>query len=100
MKILIPIFSFTKSGGMKVLSNLANNWIDQGHIVTIITTSTDEPYYLTNADIINLNGDREISLFKRIYLLYLFIKKINYLNEKTTTYYCICVFFFYFKCSS
>lgn len=80
MKILIPIFSFTKSGGMKVLSNLANNWIDQGHIVTIITTSTDEPYYLTNADIINLNGDREISLFKRIYLLYLFIKKksLNY----------------------
>jgi len=81
MKILIPIFSFTKSGGMKVISNLANYWIEQGHIVTIITTTEDKPYYSTSANIINLNKKEDkLSIITRIYLLYKYIKtkSLNY----------------------
>lgn len=77
MKILIPILSFGKSGGMKVISNLANHWIGQGHQVTIVSANKEKPYYLTDADIIYMdscNGSKLGSL-KSLYCLFLFIKK-------------------------
>lgn len=53
MKILIPVFGFGKHGGYRVLSNLANSWIEMGHEVTFISVSDSiEPYYPTLANIV------------------------------------------------
>ncbi|MCU7548496.1 glycosyltransferase family 4 protein [Chitinophagaceae bacterium LB-8] len=53
MKILIPVLGFGKQGGYRVLSNLANTWIELGHQVTFLSISdTDLPHYPTNAKII------------------------------------------------
>ena len=70
MKILIPIFSFAKSGGMRVLSQLANYWIDMGNEVDFVSYCiSDKPYYPTNAKIrwINENGEETQNLMKNKY---------------------------------
>jgi glycosyltransferase involved in cell wall biosynthesis len=53
MKILIPVFGFGKQGGYRVLSNLANTWIELGHEVTFLSISDSAlPHYPTSARII------------------------------------------------
>jgi glycosyltransferase involved in cell wall biosynthesis len=53
LKILIPIITFGRSGGQRVLSQFANKWIDMGHTVIFLCGSTsDKPYFKTNASII------------------------------------------------
>lgn len=82
MKILIPLISFGKSGGIKVISNLANSWINQGHTVTIVTTTQDSPYYRVSARIVwvNSKGSKKNSVLKKIYLIFDYIRKesLNY----------------------
>ena len=60
-KILIPVCGFGKSGGYRVLSELANNWINKGHEVAFICFYvSDLPYYPVQADIIwlNISGEK------------------------------------------
>lgn len=58
MKILIPIIGFDRTGGYRVLSELANAWIRQGHEVAFLCIdSSDEPYFPTRAKIIRIDGD-------------------------------------------
>ncbi len=45
MKIAIPILTFSKSGGHRVLAQLANNWTEQGHTVEIILCYESESYF-------------------------------------------------------
>jgi glycosyltransferase involved in cell wall biosynthesis len=53
MKILIPMVKFDRAGGWRVLSNLANEWIDIGHDVTMLVYYKSEtPYFPTKAEII------------------------------------------------
>lgn len=53
MKILIPVISFSKSGGGRVLSNLANQWKSFGHEVKFVVASMDSgPNFPTTAEII------------------------------------------------
>lgn len=53
MKILVPIFNFSKAGGMRVLSKLCNKWVEMGHEVTILTYYINtEPYYPINCKVI------------------------------------------------
>lgn len=53
MKIAIPIFGFAASGGGRVLSELANQWISMGHEVTFISFGDSiSPYFPTQANII------------------------------------------------
>ncbi|MCR4030916.1 MULTISPECIES: glycosyltransferase family 4 protein [Flavobacterium] len=53
MRILIPVFGFGKQGGYRVLSNLANTWIELGHEVTFLSISdSDYPNYPTTAKIL------------------------------------------------
>jgi len=54
MKIIIPLIgSFGKSGGYRVLSQLANYWIKSNNEVIFLShTSGDDPYFPTNAKII------------------------------------------------
>lgn len=45
MKIVIPVTGFGKSGGYRVLSELANNWIKLGHEVIFISHVKSIPVY-------------------------------------------------------
>lgn len=54
MKIIIPLVgTFGKSGGFRVLSQLANYWIKQGHEVSFLSyTKAEDPYFPTKAEIL------------------------------------------------
>ena len=53
MKIMIPVVSFGRAGGQRVLSNLASSWIDMGHQVTMLVHYSSEPiYFPTQAKVI------------------------------------------------
>jgi glycosyltransferase involved in cell wall biosynthesis len=53
MKILIPVYNFGRQGGYRVLSQLANHWIESGHQVDFLTThSSNDPYFPTIAKIL------------------------------------------------
>ena len=60
MKIHIPIISFGRSGGFRVLSQLANYWLNAEHEVIFICLSQNglisKPYYPTNASIVYINN--------------------------------------------
>lgn len=89
LKILIPICGFGRSGGYRVLSELANNWLAQGHDVVFLSYYVSVlPYFSTNANVIWLNQfgktvkDRvEVrtkgNLLKMIYSLFIYIKKYS-----------------------
>lgn len=63
MKILIPLVgSFSKEGGWRVLSELANSWIRMGHEVVFLSHQHfKEPYFPTIAKIIFYNNKGELS---------------------------------------
>lgn len=54
MKIVIPLIGgFGKSGGSRVLAQLANYWIKAGHEVYFLSfVNTEPPYYATDATIL------------------------------------------------
>jgi glycosyltransferase involved in cell wall biosynthesis len=53
MKILIPVLGFARTGGYRVLSKLADEWVSQGHQVDFICPSaSDPPYFPTVASIL------------------------------------------------
>ena len=53
MRILIPILGFGKGGGNRVLSELANYWLKDGHDVVFISLNdSSSPYFPTDAKII------------------------------------------------
>lgn len=57
MKILIPIIGFDRTGGYRVLSELANTWIKQGHEVAFLCiNSSEDPYFPTIAAIIRVDA--------------------------------------------
>ena len=45
MNIAIPILTFSKSGGHRVLSKLANSWAEKGHRVELILCYDSESYF-------------------------------------------------------
>lgn len=50
--ILIPVLEFGRQGGYRVLSKLANEWIDRGCRVGFVAPcSSDAPYFPTKAEI-------------------------------------------------
>lgn len=52
MKILIPIIGFGRGGGSRVLTELANQWVSDGHIVDFLANEASEmPYFQTYAGI-------------------------------------------------
>lgn len=52
MKILIPILGFGRAGGNRVLAELANHWISEGHKVDFLVNEVSSmPYFPTNAGI-------------------------------------------------
>ncbi len=63
MKILIPVISFGKAGGFRVLSELANRG-GEGYQVFFVCPSKTKPYYKTNVDIIYINKDGDIVPFE------------------------------------
>lgn len=88
MKILIPVLSLGKSGGIRVLSNLANHWTAMGVDVTIVTSDhLYEPYYPLKCNLIYINdvgcvvetrsNTRKTSL-SNLRSLYKFLKKNSF----------------------
>lgn len=56
MKVLIPILGFGRSGGNRVLSELANQWINCGHEVDfLVSRHSDSPYFPTTAKVIRIS---------------------------------------------
>lgn len=52
MKILIPVIGFGAAGGYRVLSELANHWQSDGHLVDfLVDERSAEPYFPTRAGI-------------------------------------------------
>lgn len=52
MKVLIPILGFGRAGGNRVLAELANHWIRDGHKVDfLVNEASSLPYFPTNAGI-------------------------------------------------
>lgn len=78
MKILIPITTFTKSGGMRVLEKLATTWITLGHEVVIVVADSTTPYFTTSAKIINLSVEKNATV-KEILALTKYIR--NTIND-------------------
>jgi glycosyltransferase involved in cell wall biosynthesis len=90
MNILIPILGFAKAGGYRVLSNLANEWVQLGHKVDFLVPETSmAPYFPTDAGIITANrsgqtitqqtefGKRSISALDNLLSLYAGVKAIG-----------------------
>lgn len=88
LKILIPILTFGKEGGFRVLAQLANNWSDMGHDVAIVSYyENNSPYFPTNAKIYWIDDegkehatnknefDIKGSAFTRAKSLFRFLKK-------------------------
>lgn len=88
LNILIPVNNFGRSGGSRVLSQLANNWILTGHNVSfVVFCESDAPYFPTDADVIwvDLNGNKVVSnkldyilshsAHKRMIALYRFLRR-------------------------
>lgn len=62
MKILIPILIFARSGGSRVLSELANEWVNSGNDVAFLCPdSSNAPYFPTIARILWVNDKGQIS---------------------------------------
>lgn len=56
LKILIPIFTFGKQGGFRVLAQLANHWTKDGHEVVFVAYHENElPYFPVESQIIWIN---------------------------------------------
>ena len=67
MKIIIPILGFGRAGGYRVLSQLANEWIKQGHEVDFLCPdSSDEPYFPTSAGIVWVDGAGNITKVRAV----------------------------------
>lgn len=53
MRVVIPVISFTRSGGSRVLSRMATEWVRAGHTVTFIANArSTPPYFPTEAEVL------------------------------------------------
>lgn len=67
MKILIPILGFGRAGGYRVLSQLATEWINQGHNVDFLCPDSSEtPYFPTSAGILYISSTQGITCQRAI----------------------------------
>lgn len=62
MRILIPILGFARTGGARVLSELATAWTRAGHTVDFLVPDTSAaPYFPTSATIRSVGADGVVS---------------------------------------
>ena len=68
MNIIIPIFHFVKSGGMRVLCRLASEWADTGNSVELAVADDSRPYFAVSdkVRIINFNKKGYFEKFNAI----------------------------------
>jgi glycosyltransferase involved in cell wall biosynthesis len=60
LRILIPVLGFGRTGGNRVLAELANAWVRAGHEVAFTCPETsEEPYFPTQAEVhwLDVRGD-------------------------------------------
>lgn len=90
MKILIPVLGFGSSGGMKVLSRLANEAVNHGHEATFVCPSENsKPYYALKVKVIYIGSDgkvindhqndvRPVKGWRKIIALYRYLSKNSF----------------------
>jgi glycosyltransferase involved in cell wall biosynthesis len=62
MRIIIPVLGFAAAGGYRVLSELANQWVLQGHDVAFLTAAGEAPpAFPTTAAVLEVSDNGEIS---------------------------------------
>lgn len=68
MQIAIPILTFSKAGGHRVISKLANAWVEAGHSVEIILCYDSIPYFPFDkrVKLTNLHGKSTLDNVKKI----------------------------------
>lgn len=65
-EILIPVLGFDRTGGHRVLAELANAWVRGGHAVTFLSPdSSKEPYFPTCAAVLWVDGSGTVSATRR-----------------------------------
>lgn len=70
MKILVPIFGFSRSGGKRVLSALATEMIRRGHEVDfLVPESSSKPYFPTSGRILAFDDHASLPKFVRNMIL-------------------------------
>jgi glycosyltransferase involved in cell wall biosynthesis len=78
ISIQIPIIAFAKSGGARVLSELANHWTRTGIKVTFLCANTNStPYFPTIANIKYGDGKQKSSILLQFLSLRQLIKQEN-----------------------
>lgn len=90
LKILIPIISFGRAGGIRVLTQLANHWSSMGHEITFLTFfESENPYYPVSEKVTILwigrdgfdlyknieNYKPKNSMLKRMIAIYRYLKR-------------------------
>lgn len=82
MKILFPVLDFTRAGGMRVLSKIADGMIAQGHEVTFLAPDGSQtPYFPTVAPILKYKARFKsfpiLRSLSKVLGMYLFLKKVR-----------------------
>lgn len=68
--ILIPVMGFGQSGGMRVLSKLADQFLKKGYEVDFIAPSyANKPYYPTEANVVTLAVNEKSKLKLLVYIV-------------------------------
>lgn len=76
LRILIPVLAFSSAGGMRVLSKLADEFVDMGHEVEFLGSQRlNEPYYPTKAKMKKFhNPFHHVALIRGLFnLFFMFI---------------------------
>lgn len=61
MKILIPVLGFAPSGGYRVLSEFASQWVERGHDVVFLSPQGEAPpYFPTRARVLAVSTQGEL----------------------------------------
>lgn len=82
MKVLFPVLDFTRSGGMRVLSKIADGMIAQGHEVLFLAPDgSQDPYFPTTAPVLKygvwLQNIPVLRMLSKVLGMYLTLRKVK-----------------------
>lgn len=85
--ILIPYFNFSKSGGTRVVSQLANHWVKKGIKVEFVSLNSAEPYFPVDSRILITRIEGNNGFTKKINLIHYITRNFKKYDLILATYY-------------
>lgn len=87
MNILIPILGFDRGGGVRVLTQLANTWVKDGHkCVFLVPEGSQKPYFPVTAEVVHATSrgvvETSTAQSSKLPALMLLYKGIREISEK------------------